>query len=196
MPYVSGMSSAAARLSPLQELIARGEDARLELIDGVLSTIEATGEHSDAQSGLLSSVRPPYHRRTNDPGGPGGWWIYVEPSIQFTLRNLFRPDLAGWRRERVPERPVGFPIPHVPDWVCEVLSPSNQHHDLTTKRRVYHAAKVGHYCIVDPIREEFTVLRWSLDGYVILDLEPVEGVLRAPPFPEAPILLASLFGKD
>ena len=104
--------------------------------------------------------------------------------------------MAGWRREGVPERPTGFPIRHVPDWVCEVLSPGNSQNDLTVKRRAYHAAKVGYCWIVDPIREELTVLRWTLDGYTIVEVDAPDGVLRLPPFPDAPIVIGSLFGRS
>lgn len=189
--------SSAARFpaSPLAELLAAGEDARLELVDGALCGVETSGEHADAQAGVLACVRSSYHRTGGGDRGPGGWWIYVEPTVQLTLREVYRPDLAGWRRERAPNRPTGFPIHLVPDWVCEVLSPGNAQHDLVHKRRVYHAAKVDHYWLVDPMREEVTVMRWNLDGYLILDIAAVEGVLRAPPFPEAALELASLFGK-
>jgi Uma2 family endonuclease len=58
-------------------------------------------------------------------GGPGGWWILMEPEIHFVPEiEAAVPDLAGWRRERMaalPETPY-FEIP--PDWICEVLSPS------------------------------------------------------------------------
>jgi hypothetical protein len=64
----------------------------------------------------------------------------------------------------------------VPDWVCEVLSPGNPQNDLTLKRRAYHAAKVGYYWIVDPMREEITVLRWNLDGYTIVEADALATV--------------------
>lgn len=189
------MSSPATRASALDELLRRGEDARLEIVEGELAAVETTGEHADAQAGVLSAVRGSYHGRPREDGRGGGWWIYVEPTVQLTLRDVYRPDLAGWRRDRVPERPVGFPILHLPDWVCEVLSPGTAQRDLQVKRRAYHAAKVGHYWIVDPQRESVTVLRWSLDGYVIVEVDPVEGILRAPPFEHAEILVDALFGR-
>lgn len=82
-----------------------------------------------------------------------------------------------------------------PDWVCEVLSPGTAYRDLGHRRRVYHAAKVGHYWLVDAEREEVTVLRWTLEGYVVHEIEIVDGSFRAPPFEAVAIELASLFGK-
>jgi Uma2 family endonuclease len=34
------------------------------------------------------------------------------------------PDLAGWRRERLPHLPKAAFFSLAPDWICEVLSPS------------------------------------------------------------------------
>lgn len=79
-------------------------------------------------------LAPRYGRR---PGGrwPGGWWFATEVEIQFTERDLFRPDTSGWRRERLGALPGETPIVVLPDWVCEILSPSNTRHDLVKKFR-------------------------------------------------------------
>jgi Uma2 family endonuclease len=114
--------------------------------------------------------------------------------VLFTPRDVFRPDVLGWRRDRYPERPVGFPIHQIPDWVCEVLSPSTAHYDLGYKRRVYHGAKVGRYWVIDVEQRSLTVMRWSMEGYVILEIETVEGRVRAPPFEGVEIQLDELFG--
>ena len=59
------------------------------------------------------------------------------------------PDLAGWRRERMPELPRIRPIDVVPDWVCEVLSPSNRRRDRVTKADLYLTAGMPYYWILD-----------------------------------------------
>lgn len=33
------------------------------------------------------------------------------------------PDIAGWRRERMPQLPHDQRLQVAPDWICEVLSP-------------------------------------------------------------------------
>ena len=43
------------------------------------------------------------------------------------------PDLAGWRRERIPDYPDTAYVTLAPDWVCEVLSASTRRHDLHEK---------------------------------------------------------------
>ena len=37
-------------------------------------------------------------------GGPGGWWIIFEPKLHLG-EDILVPDLAGWRRERMPDYP-------------------------------------------------------------------------------------------
>jgi Uma2 family endonuclease len=86
--------------------------------------------------------------RDADAGGTG-WWIEHEPEVRFGER-LFDPDLAGWRVERVPELPEENPITIVPDWCCEVLSPSTAADDVRIKLPYYIAAGVPFVWIVEP----------------------------------------------
>ena len=60
------------------------------------------------------------------------------------------PDLAGWRRERMPEYPDTAYVTLAPDWVCEVLSASTRRFDLHDKRPIYAREKVAHLWFVDP----------------------------------------------
>ncbi len=189
--------SPARKLKDLDDLVALGEDARAELVDGEICGIETSGEHSDAQSTLNGHLWPNFGRpRRGDGGPPGGWWIYVETNITFSLRDVLRPDLAGWRRDRVPSRPTGFPVREVPDWVCEVLSPSTARRDLNEKRRVYHGAKVGHYWVVDLEKEALTALRWSLDGYVIVGVYGPGDIARVEPFEALEFPVGLVFGRE
>ena len=103
--------------------------------------------------------------------------------------------MAGWRRERVPERPRGAVVRVRPDWVCEILS-TNKSNDLVKKKRVYHRHEVPHYWILDPERETLTVHRWSREGYVdILTAERGERV-RAEPFEAVEMSVGVLLGED
>ena len=79
----------------------------------------------------------------NGPDGPGGWWIIFEPELHFD-EEIVVPDLAGWRRERMPEYPDTAYFTLAPDWVCEVLSASTRRHDLHRKRPIYAGAGVPH----------------------------------------------------
>ena len=95
-------------------------------------------------------VRPQIGRPFDyDAGGPGGWWIIDEPELHLA-EEILVPDLAGWRRERMPEFPDTAYFTLAPDWVCEVHSPSTRKIDLHEKRLLYAQAGVRHLWFVDP----------------------------------------------
>jgi Uma2 family endonuclease len=191
------MTARAPLVAPatLDDLLAiPAENRRHELIEGALvDKGAATGEHGHAQF-KLSSILGPYSRR---PGGrwPGGWWFGTEVDVYFDPANTFRPDVAGWRRDRVPELPQGVPVKVRPDWVCEILS-TNRSHDLIKKKRVYHRFGVPHYWIIDPAEETLLVNRWTPEGYLdILSAERGERV-RAEPFDAISLQVGIFFGDD
>ena len=190
------MSSAATplnRLATLADLLALPEEGRgFELVDGQLVEKHAGGRHSHAQ-GTVSGVLHPYRRRGGD--SPGGWWILTEQLVQFGAHTL-RPDVAGWRRERLPQMPslqedAVLTLP--PDWTCEILSPGNARNDLVRKKRIYHQHQVPHYWIIDPRDETLTVHRWSEAGYTEILAAQAGDVVRAEPFAQAEISVAELF---
>src|SRR5258706_8899745 len=117
----------------LADLLAIPEDERRhEIIDGELVEKDAaTGRHGETQA-RLSGELGPYDRR---PGGrlPGGWRFATETEIQLAPNEIFRPDVAGWRRERLAVMPSEFPVLVRPDWVCEILS-KNKRNDLIKKK--------------------------------------------------------------
>ena len=194
--YPPRMVARAPRIPPpstLEDLLAIPEDVRRhELIEGVLvEKGAASGEHGAAQRKLSAHIDP-FDRR---PGGrwPGGWWFATEVEIHFDPTNVLRPDVSGWRRERVPDRPRGAPVRSRPDWVCEILS-TNRRNDLVKKKRVYHRHRIPHYWIVDPAEETLSVYRWTPEGYVeILAAERGERV-HAEPFDAIPLDVGILFG--
>jgi Uma2 family endonuclease len=183
------------RKATIADLLAIPEQHRRhEIIDGVLIEKEAaSGRHGGAQM-RLGRLLGPYDRR---PGGrvPGGWWFASEVEIELEASQLFRPDIAGWRRERLLALPTEVPILVTPDWICEVLS-KNRRNDLIKKKRVYHAHRGGHYWLVDPIDETLAVHRWHEDGYVeVLSGERGERG-RAEPFDAIELRVGVLFGDD
>ena len=208
------MTEPAKPKATLADLLAiPEEDRRHEIIDGVLVEKQAaTGRHGQAQARLARGLGP-YDRR---PGGrsPGGWWLAVEVEVLFEETQILRPDVLGWRRERLPAVPAEFPTTVRPDWVCEILStaracprpaappnggadPStNKRNDLILKKRAYHRAGVGHYWIIDPIEETLAVYRWHADGYVEVLIAERNDRVRAEPFDAIEVRLGVLFGDD
>ena len=192
------MTASALKTVPaatLEDLLALPEEQRrrFELIEGALEDRGATsGAHGGAQFDI-PMVLAPFRRR---PGGrwPGGWFG-TEVDVYFDAANTFRPDVAGWRRDRVPERPLGVPVMVRPDWVCEILS-TNKRNDLVKKKRVYHRHQVPHYWIVDPEQETLSVLRWMPDGYIEILVAERGEVVRAEPFDAIPLKIGVIFGDD
>lgn len=110
-----------------------------------------------------------------------------------------RPDLLGWRRDKHPVLPTldarGV-VTCVPDWICEVLSPSTAHVDMGPKRIGYHRAGVGHYWLLDPQNGTLTVLRWTPDGYLVVLVAFKGEMVRAEPFEAVEIEVGELCGED
>jgi Uma2 family endonuclease len=125
-----------------------------ELVDGELYVSpRPASPHANAATALIGALYNPFHR---GQGGPGGWLLLIEPELHLG-EDVLVPDLAGWRRERMPRMPevVGFTL--APDWVCEVLSPSTAKLDREKKMRVYAREGVRHLWLVDPLRRELEV---------------------------------------
>ncbi len=170
------------------------EDRRHEIVDGVISPKEAaTVKHGLAQGHIVTKLGP-YNRK---PGGrlPGGWWLATEAEVLLAQDQIYRPDVVGWRRDRMPELPNEWPARVLPNWVCEVLS-TNRRRDLVEKKRGYHAAGVSHYWIVDPVEHLLEVHRWSADGYIEVLVAERGQTVRAEPFDAIEIFVGILFGDD
>ncbi len=159
------MNQSAKKLATVDDLLAMPDHLRIELIDGeIVEKASPSFEHSSAQASLSAALVPKFGR---GDGQPGGWWIGTEVDTEYESHQLYRHDLAGWRKSRVPEKPAGRPTRIRPDWVCEILSPSNWKNDTVSKFRVLHKHAVPHYWLVDVEHQELTVYRWSNDGYVV-----------------------------
>ena len=192
------MSPPARRPGPytIADWQAQPDDRRLELIDGeFVEKAAPTIQHGVAQLSTGTSIGSAFNRKSGGGGKPGGWWIATEVDIVLEGRG-FRPDLAGWRRERMPSMPEESPITLRPDWLCEIVSESNRATDTVTKLRRFHQAGVPHYWILDQVDRTLTVYRHHADGYLVaLRAEATEKV-RAEPFDAVELHVAVLFGDD
>jgi Uma2 family endonuclease len=193
--------STPARIRPLAtatDLLAIPEASRFhEIIAGELvQKATPTGEHGATQAAVTGSLFGPFSR---PPGGhfPGGWWFETEVEIEFEAHEIYRPDVAGWRRERAPQRPTGTPVQLRPDWICEILSPSTARNDQVTKLETYRRSGVPHYWIVDPIQRTLLVYRLTVDGYLLaLTASAASGRVHAEPFDAVELEVGVLFGDD
>jgi Uma2 family endonuclease len=151
-----------------------------QVLFGVLHThARPAPKHAQAATTLGEELGPPFKRGR---GGPGGWLILDEPEVHLG-RHILVPDLAGWRRESMPEMPVDKAyFVQAPDWACEVLSPSTSAIDRGDKLRIYATEKVAHVWFVDPEAQTLEVL--TLDGasYRVTQVASADAKVRAVPF--------------
>jgi Uma2 family endonuclease len=145
----SHMAEAARPKTLYEKLEELPEGLNGEIIDGQLYTEpRPRPHHAVAASNLGAELIGPYSRGR---GGPGGWWIIDEPEIHFVhKREVVVPDLAGWRRERLPLIPDEPHFSVFPDWVCEVLSPSTRSKDRELKMPLFARYGVPYAWLLDP----------------------------------------------
>ena len=120
----------------------------------------------------------------------------TEVEVELETHEVYRPDLIGYRRADLPERPKGSPLRLRPDWVCEILSPGNPRVDTVRKMRVYHRCRIPSYWIVDPRDETLTIYRWSEPGYLAILIAERGERVRAEPFDAVELSVGTLFGED
>lgn len=143
------MNAPAAPVRPAsyQDVLDAPPNMVAEILRGALHLHpRPAAPHALASSRLGFEIGGPFDRGR---GGPGGWWILDEIELHFG-DDVLVPDLAGWRRERMPDFPDAAWFDLAPDWVCEILSPSTRKFDLTIKREIYAREVVGHLWLVDP----------------------------------------------
>lgn len=181
---------AARKLPTIDDLEALPPGIKGEIIEGVLYTMtRPRGAHQRAGGNIYSDIEGPFDRRRG--GGPGGWWILIEPGIELANTPEVAPDVAGWRRERMPTLSDDEPIRVVPDWVCEILSPSTRRHDLLVKKPYYAKVGVPYHWVVDLAAR--TVLAYRLESglWVELGVWGDETDARIEPFAAVPLDVAS-----
>lgn len=160
------MPESARKLATYDDLIALPPNRVGEIVHGVLhSHPRPAPGHALSASSIGFSLGSPFH---HGRGGPGGWWIIDEPECHLGPHVLV-PDLAGWRRERMPTLPETAWFGLAPDWVCEILSPGTARLDRVQKMPIYAEAGVEHRWLVDPelrTLEAYTRegQRWYLSG--------------------------------
>jgi Uma2 family endonuclease len=139
----------------------------------------------------LGPLRP---KRRGGPLG-GTWWIVYEPELHLGGHVLV-PDLAGWRSETMPQFPSAAHIDVVPDWVCEVVSPSSAGRDRVKKRRIYQTLGVAWYWIADPAAKTLEVLHLRDGEWVSVAAAECDEVVSLPPFDSIAIDLLELWIPD
>lgn len=167
-----------------------------EIVNGELSLMSRPRPtHATASTSLTGELWGPFQRGR---GGPGGWIILDEPELHLgPLPDVLVPDLGGWHRDRLsdvvfaPGAPVGIGV--VPDWICEVLSPSTEAFDRAEKMPIYAREGVGHAWLLDPELQTLEVFRLERERWVVAAVYRGEAKVRAEPFDAIELELSTLW---
>lgn len=186
------MAVPAKRAATYQDVLDAPDHFVAEIVDGDLYlTPRPSWAHAGATSALGGELYNPFHRGR---GGPGGWMIVFEPELHFDP-DIVVPDLAGWRRERLP--PTGD-VPYLtlaPDWLCETLSPSTEALDRTRKLKIYARAGVQHVWLVSARTRMLEGLRRVDDAWLLVATFAEHDRVRVEPFEALELELATLWSN-
>ncbi|MCA9516005.1 MAG: Uma2 family endonuclease [Myxococcales bacterium] len=191
----------ATKLGPrtYADYLAVPEGQRAELIGGeLMMSPQPRGRHILVTSMLGARLTTAFGSGVGPTeSGPGGWWIFDEPELHLELDTcVVVPDIAGWRRERMPEPPTdSHKWTIVPDWVCEVLSPSTQGRDYVVKLPLYRKGGVRWAWIVDPVNRTVEVFEAEGDAWRPAAAAEGGNTVRLPPFEAVELDLTPLWAS-
>ena len=184
------MLEPALKNTLFDDFMALPEHHTGEIIHNVLySQPRPAPQHANTYSVLGYTVGAPFH---GGIGGPGGWWIIDEPELHIE-GHILVPDLAGWKRERMPELPETAWFECAPDWVCEILSPSTARKDRMVKMPVYADLGVKHLWLIDPIIKTLEVYQLENQRWSLMASLSEEDKVSAVPFDAIKFCLDSLW---
>ncbi len=186
------MAAPAWKEATYEDLLKVDPHLVAELVEGTLYTHpRPRTAHARSATMLSFELVGPFDRGR---GGPGGWLFLFEPELHLG-RDVLVPDLAGWRRERLPELPDGPSLSVAPDWLCEVLSPATASVDRSVKLPQYAAQGVAHVWFIDPEAQTLEVLRLDGRTYRLMTTFAHEALVRAEPFEAFELSLSELWSR-
>jgi Uma2 family endonuclease len=184
------MSQPVRRRASYQDVLDAPENQIAEILSGVLHANPRPAiPHARAASRLGAELGGPFDRGVR---GPGGWILLDEPELHLH-EDVIVPDLAGWRRERMPRLPAAAAIELPPDWVCEVISPRTQAIDRGEKMDAYAREAVRHLWFVDPLVRTLEVYRLDAQRWVRVGTWRDETMVRVEPFEAFELELGTLW---
>jgi len=187
------MASPEAKLATYRDLLALPPDVHAEVLSGEIVTAPAPlPRHSKVQGAARRFVGGPFDD-DDGRGGPGGWWIFVEVDVALGPHDIVGPDLAGWRRPRLPRSGAVRPIEVVPDWVAEILSPATAARDRVQKRKLYARAGIANYWLIDPETRALEALVLRDGVWLEAGVYDDSSTARIPPFEAIEIEVGRLF---
>jgi Uma2 family endonuclease len=177
---------------------AAPEEMVAEILDGELHLSPRPARpHANVASNLGILIGGPFKLGR---GGPGGWVILYEPELHLGSRpDKLVPDLAGWRRERLPRAVGGDDAPAhyalAPDWACEILSERTRSRDKGQKMRIYAREGVRNLWLVEPLARTLEIFRLAGSEWLLVHSFAGEARVRAEPFEAIELELASVWSE-
>ena len=172
----------ARRRATYQDLVEVPDHLVAEILDGELVTSpRPASPHALATLRISVDLGGAFDRRAGGREVPGGWWLLSEPELHLG-EDVIVPDLAAWRRERMPVLPNVAAFTQPPDWVCEVVSPTTGAIDRGRKMRIYAREVIAHLWIVDPLARTLEVYRLERDRWVVGSTHAGNERVRPEPF--------------
>lgn len=186
------MTAAVQRRATHADLLELPEIVVGEIVNGnLIATPRPASRHARASSRLGVHLGGAFD---SDEGEPGGWILLDEPELHLG-EDVLVPDMAGWRRERMPEMPLTPAFDLAPDWVCEVLSPGTAALDRTQKLPIYAREGVTHAWLVDPIEQTLESFRRDGNLWTLVGAWSGDAQVRSEPFESYTLDLASLWAR-
>jgi Uma2 family endonuclease len=185
------MGVEAKKATCFDEFLKVPDHLHAEIVAEQLFVAPRSGsEHSHATSKLGRKVGVPFD---DGIGGPGGWWILDEPELHLQ-GDILVPDLAGWKLDMYPDiKKKQSYHTIVPNWVCEVLSPSTAGFDRVRKMPIYAREKVDQVWLIDPGVKTLEVYARNESAWTLVTSFYDNDVVRAIPFDSIEFDLASLW---
>lgn len=176
-----------------EDLVNLPQSLTGEILNGQLhARPRPGGKHILAASSLGGDIGAAYH---HGKGGPGGWCILLAPEIHFLVdEQVAVPDIAGWQKERMPAMPDGPKFSVVPDWICEVVSPSTESIDRQIKKPLYAHFGVRYLWLINPKVVTLEIYKLMKGGWVSQGQFSGHDKIRAEPFDAVEITLDTLLG--
>jgi Uma2 family endonuclease len=174
-----GVTMVNPKSATYEDLLKVPEQMLAEVIDGSLQVYpRPSAIHASASCNLSNELGLPFQRGR---GGPGGWIFLYEPELHLGP-DILIPDIAGWRKDRLPKVPNAPYLTLAPDWVCEVLSPSTERVDRIQKMRIYSREKVRNIWLLSPILRTLEIYRLQDSVYLRLGAFEAAEKVHAEPF--------------
>ncbi len=178
-------------IATYEELLKVPKHLVAEIINGRLVTHpRPSPKHTLAYSSLGDELVGPFQKGR---GGPGGWWILDEPELHLAS-DVLVPDLAGWRRKRLPELPEKPYFELSPDWVCEIISPSTAREDRVEKMPIYAREGVVYIWLIDPDLRTLEAFELRGKQWVLLGAYEEDNPVSVAPFDVIEFDLSVLWG--